>query len=272
MKCAADRFDFATVHGSDGPMIHATHIGTATLLLELDGVRLLTDPVFDAPGRTWGFGWGTRSTHLEAPAMSVQQLGALDAVLLSHDQHGDNLDESGRALLREVPTVVTTHAAAGRLGLSTARGLRPFESTTIGRYTVTATPARHGPACSLPIVGHVIGFLIEGGDLTAPIYISGDTVWFDGVAEVARRYQPGLAFLHLGSVKFPISGPLRYTFNAEEAVVAARAFPKALVVPVHYEGWTHFRQSRAEATRVFDDAGLTSRVQWLARGQRTSLP
>jgi L-ascorbate metabolism protein UlaG (beta-lactamase superfamily) len=251
--------------------VHATHIGTATLLLEIDGVRLLTDPVFDAPGRTYGFGWGTSSTHLEKPALDVSQLGALDAVLLSHDQHGDNLDDAGRALLPTVPKVVTTRAAFNRLGLKSAVGLLPFEQTKVGPLTITATPARHGPPGSLPIVGHVIGFIIEGGSLTSPIYISGDTVWFDGVAEVARRYRPGLAFLHLGGVRFPISGPLRYTFNAQEAVLAANALGSQQVVPLHYEGWTHFRQPRVEATAVFEQAGLGPRVKWLERGVRTAL-
>jgi L-ascorbate metabolism protein UlaG (beta-lactamase superfamily) len=251
-------------------MLRATHIGTATLLLELDGLRLLTDPVFDAPGETWNFGWGTRSTHVEAPALTAEQVGAVDAVLLSHDQHGDNLDHAGRRFLQGVPRIVTTQAAAKRLG-GTAHGLRPFESFTLGGYSITATPARHGPPGSLPIVGPVVGFVIEGPGLRAPIYISGDTVWFDGVAEVARRWRPGVAFLHLGGVRFPISGPLRYTFDAAGAVQAARAFSDALIVPVHYEGWTHFAQGRAEFEAAFTAAGLDGRVRWLRRGEAVEL-
>lgn len=93
-----------------------THIGTATMLLEVAGLRLLTDPVFDAPGRSYGFGFGTRSRHLEAPAVGVDALGTIDAVLLSHDQHADNFDDAGRAMLPKVPVVITTKAAAKRLG------------------------------------------------------------------------------------------------------------------------------------------------------------
>lgn len=250
--------------------IAVTHIGTATMLLEIEGVRLLTDPVFDPPGQRYGFGFGTRSTHLEAPALAVEQLGRIDAVLLSHDHHADNLDTAGRALLPTVPKVVTTRPGAKRLGLPGAVGLVDFATTTIGPLTITATPARHGPVGSLPIVGHVIGFLIEGPMLRAPIYISGDTVWFDGVAEVARRWQPGISFLHLGGVRFPISGPLRYTFDAAEAVRAARALGTGRVIPLHYEGWTHFRQPRAEAEELLARE-LGDRVQWLPRGERIEL-
>lgn len=251
--------------------MRVTHIGTATLLLELEGLRLLTDPVFDAPGEKWRFGFGTSSVHQETPALTAEQVGAVDAVLLSHDQHGDNLDHAGRAFAKRAPKVVTTVTASKRLGANTV-GLAPFEATTLGGYTITATPARHGPPGSLPIVGPVVGFMIEGPSLAAPVYISGDTVWFDGVAEVARRWKPGVAFLHLGCVKFGISGPLRCTFDASDAVRAGQAFSDALIVPVHYEGWTHFTQGRAEFEAAFTAARLASRVRWLPRGEAISLP
>ena len=50
------------------------------------------------------------------------------------------------------------------------------------------------------------------------MWISGDTVWFGGVREVARRIRVGTAILHLGGVRFGLTGPLRYTMNADEAV------------------------------------------------------
>ncbi len=248
----------------------ATHIGTATLLLEIGDVRLLTDPAFDPPGRTYSFGWGTRSTRTLGPALSADALGRIDAVLLSHDQHADNLDDAGRALLPGAGAIVTTRAAQKRLGLAHARGLSPFTSTEVGGVRITATPARHGPPGSLPIVGEVIGFLLESPLLAGPIYISGDTVWFDGVAEVARRFRVDTAFLHLGNVGFPISGPLRYTFDAQQAVTAATALGARQIVPVHYGGWTHFRQPRAQVEEVFSFAGLTQRTRWLAPGERAT--
>ncbi|NMO17875.1 MBL fold metallo-hydrolase [Pyxidicoccus fallax] len=249
----------------------ATHIGTATLLLEIGSLRLLTDPAFDPPGGSYGFGWGTRSRRTSGPALPVERLGRIDAVLLSHDQHGDNLDEAGRALLPQVPRLVTTHAAARRLAHPGVVGLRPFETTTLGDVRITATPARHGPPGSLPIVGHVVGFLLESEALPGPVYISGDTVWFDGVAEVARKYRVHTAFLHLGGVAFPITGPLRYTFNPREAVRTAEALAARRIVPVHYDGWTHFRQGPDAFRQAFSQAGLADRVTWLTPGERTPL-
>ena len=93
-----------------------THIGTATLLLEIGSIRLLTDPVFDPPGGSYSFGYGTGSKKLTAPAIGPEEIGKVDAVLLSHDHHEDNLDRAGRAFLSNARQVLTTVAGAKRLG------------------------------------------------------------------------------------------------------------------------------------------------------------
>ncbi|MCZ2830773.1 MBL fold metallo-hydrolase [Modestobacter sp. VKM Ac-2986] len=105
-----------------------THVGGPTLLVEVAGWRILTDPTFDPPGRRYRFGWGTGSRKVAGPALQPAELLPVDAVLLTHDHHADNLDDAGRALLPSVPVVVTTASGGRRLG---ARGLRPGESTVL---------------------------------------------------------------------------------------------------------------------------------------------
>jgi L-ascorbate metabolism protein UlaG (beta-lactamase superfamily) len=85
-----------------------THIGGPTALLEVGGWRLLTDPTFDPPGRRYRFGWGSSSRKLTGPAIAATDLGPIDAVLVGHDHHGDNLDAAGRALLPSADVVLTT--------------------------------------------------------------------------------------------------------------------------------------------------------------------
>ena len=79
--------------------VRITHIGGPTTLIEAAGWRLLTDPTFDPPGRRYRFGWGTSSRKVAGPAVAAADVGPVDAVLLTHDHHGDNLDDAGRALL-----------------------------------------------------------------------------------------------------------------------------------------------------------------------------
>jgi L-ascorbate metabolism protein UlaG (beta-lactamase superfamily) len=231
-----------------------THVGGPTVLLEVDGWRILTDPTFDPPGRRYDFGWGTASTKVTGPALSVEDVLPVDAVLLTHDHHADNLDDEGRALLARVPTVITTRAGAARLG-SVAVGLAPWETTRLdhpGRAAieVRATPCRHGPPLSRPIVGDVVGFaLTVAGEERGAIWFSGDTVWFRGLREVPRRVPVDVAVLHLGGVRFPVTGPLRYTMTARRALRLCRLIAPRVVVPVHCDGWSHFREDLPTARR-----------------------
>ena len=258
--------------------VRITHVGGPTALIEVGGWRLLTDPTFDPPGRSYRFGWGTGSRKLAGPAIAAADLGPIDAVLLSHDHHDDNLDPAGRALLPSAGVVVTTTSGAGRLGGAT-RGLENWATTRLeaeGRVPidVTATPCRHGPPGSHPIVGDVIGFALRWeGQKRGVLWISGDTVLYDGVREVATRLAVDTALLHLGGVQFPVSGPLRYTMTADDAVeLCGRVRPRT-AIPIHYEGWKHFRQGRAAIERTFAaaPAEFRERVRWLPIGVPTDI-
>ena len=103
--------------------LRLTHVGGPTVLIEVGGWRFLTDPTFDPPGRKYRFGWGTGSVKTAGPAVAAADIGRIDAVLLTHDHHDDNLDACGRALLPSAGVIVTTASGAKRLG-GHGRGLR----------------------------------------------------------------------------------------------------------------------------------------------------
>ncbi len=258
--------------------VELTHIGGPTVLIEVGGWRLLTDPTFDPAGGDYRFGWGTGSRKLAGPAIDAADIGPIDAVLLSHDHHDDNLDAAGRALLPAAGSVLTTVAGAKRLG-GNARGLAPWASTKLeatGRtpIEVTATPCRHGPPLSKPIVGDVVGFSLNWeGQEHGALWISGDTVLYDGVRQVAERLQVGTALLHLGGVRFPISGPLHYTLTARGAVELSQLIRPQTIVPIHYEGWKHFREGRDAIEQELAAAPeeIKKRIQWLPIGEATGL-
>ena len=258
--------------------VRLTHIGGPTVLIEVGGWRLLTDPTFDPAEGKYSFGWGTGSRKLAGPALGVEELGRIDAVLLSHDQHDDNLDQAGRAMLPSVGTVVTTAAGAKRLG-GNARGLAAWESTRLEApdkeaIEVTATPCRHGPPLSRPIVGEVAGFALRWeGQEHGVLWISGDTVLYDGLREVADRLEVDTALIHLGGVRFPVSGPLHYTMTAGQAVELCGLLGPRTVIPIHYEGWKHFRQGRTAIEAEFAAApeGFRRSVRWLPIGDSVDI-
>jgi len=243
-----------------------TYIGGPTALIEIAGIRFLTDPTFDDANTEYATGQYTL-TKVRGPAVSADDVGRIDAVLLSHDHHFDNLDRRGRDLLSRAGHVLTTETGAARL-TGNALGLKPWQSFQIqsadGRaVSVTATPARHGPATGDR--GPVIGFLIEE-EGEPSLYVSGDTVWYEGAAEVAKRARVGIALLFMGAAKVSVAGPSHLTMTASEAVEAARAFRDAVIVPLHFEDWKHFTETRADIEREFERNRLSSRLFWPRRG------
>ena len=255
--------------------LHITHIGGPTILIEVGEWRLLTDPTFDPPGRKYSFGWGTSSRKLAGPAIAATDLPPIDGILLTHDHHDDNLDQAGRALLPTAGVVITTTSGAGRLGGDT-RGLAPWQSTRLempGRPTleITATPCRHGPPLSHPIIGDVVGFALAWDTQQhGVLWISGDTVLYDEVRGIPNRLDVDIAILHLGGVQFPVTGPVRYTMTAKDAVELCELMRPGTAIPIHYEGWKHFRQGRDAIEREFAQAPehIHSSIRWLPLGTR----
>jgi L-ascorbate metabolism protein UlaG (beta-lactamase superfamily) len=249
-----------------------TLIGGPTALIEVDGFRILTDPTFDGPGQ-YSLPHVTL-TKTSGPAFAPHEIGAIDAVLLSHDQHADNLDHSGRAFLAQVPRVLTTVAGAARLN-GRAEGLAPWQNVELEKpnassVRVTAAPARHGPAGIEPLSGDVIGFILTfANEESRPIYITGDTVWYAGVAEVARRFGAGIVILFAGAAQ--TRGPFHLTMDSNDAIETAHAFADAVIVPVHCEGWKHFTQSGNDLAMAFKALGLESRLRLLKPGIATTI-
>jgi len=245
--------------------VTATYLGTATVLLRIGDLTVLTDPAFDPAGTEYPAARPLRRTA--GPALDAADLPPLDLVLLSHDQHADNLDLSGREVLAAAGAVFTTPEGAERLG-GDAEGLAPWDSkkVTVGTTTVhiTATPARHGPAGTEPVTGPVTGFVVEydGGTL----YISGDTVRHDALEEIGARFAIDTAFLHFGDAHFPSTGDRAFSLSAAEGADLARTLGARTVIPLHFESWEHFTEDPARITEAFAAPDLTGRLRRLTPG------
>lgn len=258
-------------------MMRLTHVGGPTVLVELDGWRILTDPTFDPPGRRYRFGWGTSSTKTVGPVITADELEQLDAVLLSHDHHADNLDDTGRALLPRVGVVVTTRAGKQRLrasNIADLRGLRPGDSTQLTAadkptLTIRATPCRHGPPLSRPIAGAVIGFALSLPDQSSTrLWMTGDTVLHGPLRHTARQLDIDVLLMHLGAVRFPQTGPLRYSMNSTDALRLLELANPRVAVPVHYEGWSHFSEPEKNLRATLASAARHPKtvLTWLRPG------
>jgi L-ascorbate metabolism protein UlaG (beta-lactamase superfamily) len=197
-----------------------TYVGHATVLLELAGLRLLTDPLLRER-------FMHVPRHPPVPDASVGE--DIDAVLISH-LHGDHLDPpSLRIIGREVPLVVPERGGptVRRRGFGSVTELAPGASTRFGPIQVTATTAIHD-ARRYKFGRHVpaLGYLIESPGLR--VYFAGDTDLFDEMEELAG----------VDVALLPVAGwGTRLGWghlDPERAAEAAAIIRPRIVIPIHW--------------------------------------
>lgn len=254
-----------------------THVGGPTVLIEYAGLRLLTDPTFDEPGeypRPAERGETAPAVVLRklvGPAIPAAGLGSIDAVLLSHDQHKDNLDETGAALLGSVPVVLSTAAAAERLAAVTmVTAVEPWQVHTLAGQTpvtVTVVPASHGPQGSEAVTGPVIGFVLQA-DGWPTVYVAGDNASVDVTMTIGRRIgHVDIAVLFVGAANVGRFGAEPMTMDAVAVVAAWQVLGRPVVVPVHHSDWEHFVEPIAVTESLAAERGMTPWLRLLARGE-----
>ncbi|MFV2119757.1 MBL fold metallo-hydrolase [Streptomyces sp. Act-28] len=241
-----------------------THVGGPTAILEIAGARILLDPTFDQPGK---YVSGLEKTL--APAFGPDRLGRIDAVLLSHDQHDDNLDDAGRELLKDVPVVLSTPGAHRRLG-DHVKGMESWSSeelrTSGGVIKVTAVPALHGPdGVDRGADGEVTGFVLSGEGVPTT-YISGDNASVEVAKQVGERVRREIgpldtAVLFAGAARTPAildNAPL--TLTSEGAAAVAKDLDPRRVVPLHTDSWNIYSEDLESLVKAFRDQGIAEKL------------
>lgn len=255
-----------------------THIDTACMLLEINGYKILTDPTLDRAGKIYYHGYGTFSRKTSDPVWNNGDLDGIDLVLLSHHQHKDNFDTNGKKLTSTVNTVISTKAASrampGTIGLNDWESMS-INTPKLSNLKITATPAQHRPSW-IPefLSGKVIGFVIEfDGQQNGVIYISGDTVFFGGIVEVAKRFPAiNIGIFHVGAVQFRyLTGFGQYTMDSKGLLKAVEVLNPKRVVPIHQKGWTHFKEKESDLMKILKrNLATRDRVSFLKAGEKTT--
>ncbi|MCT7661704.1 MBL fold metallo-hydrolase [Mycobacterium deserti] len=259
--------------------ITVTFIGNATTLISGGGVTLLTDPNFLHQGQHAYLGYGLLSKRLREPALDVDQLPPLDAVVLSH-MHGDHWDRvAQRRLDHSLPVLTTPHAAKRlvRRGFGHAHGLERWQSETISNgpttVTVTALPGRHAPAPVNRFLPPVMGSMIEFSDGSAQrlLYVSGDTLMVDELREIPVRFASiDVGVLHLGGTRLPFGRHLPFgltvTMDGRQGADVVELLDLPRMIPVHFDDYGVFASPLSDFVDEMTRRGLGDRVIRLDRG------
>lgn len=250
-------------------------VGTATVLLRYAGFTILTDPNFLHAGDPVYLGYGLTSERLTHPALDIEALPPVDFCILSH-YHGDHFDRIAEEKLSKALTIVTTNEAARALsgkGFTAPRALDTWKSVTLekdgARVKITSMPGRHGPPVVARLLPEVMGSLLEfqpgEGGTALRLYITGDTLVFDGLKEIPKKFpEIDLALFHLGGTR--IMGML-LTMDADQGVEAIRIIQPRQVIPIHYNDYTVFKSPLEDFKKAAADAGFEDRVIYLGHGQ-----
>jgi L-ascorbate metabolism protein UlaG (beta-lactamase superfamily) len=221
-------------------MARLEYVGHSTVLVELDGTRILTDPlVRDRVGYVLR----------DAPVPRLDHLRELDAILISH-AHADHLDIASLKRLDYRGPVVAPRGCAGmlvRAGLPEVIEMDAGERCTVSGTEIEAVPAdhdgrRHPLSKQLPALGYVL----HG---PARVYFAGDTDLFDGMSELAGRVDVALLPIWGWGPRLPVGH-----LNPESAARATALIGPAVVVPIHWG------TLRSVGTRADDDPSTPART------------
>lgn len=228
-------------------------IGHASFLVQLDGISLLIDPVLFA-----GIGPLASVRRNVAAAIDAGSLPRIDATLVSHN-HYDHLDLPS---VRAAGAPVVTGTGIGSIVRDAVPALHElgwWESTTIGAVRIHFVPSQHWSRRGLADANETLwgGFVVEGS--TARLYHSGDTAYFDGFAEIGRRF-PGIdaAMLPIGAYD-PEWFMSRQHMGPEDATRAFLDLGAATFVAMH---WGTFKLT----DEPLDEPPIRLAAAWAERG------
>ncbi|KAL7765776.1 hypothetical protein ACKLNR_003692 [Fusarium oxysporum f. sp. zingiberi] len=221
--------------------ITITHVTTATAIVDIGGAKFITDPIFDeAPqshdrSHVAGLKPGEFFLTLqEGPAISINQLPIIDCVLLSHEDHIDNLDETGCQLLIGRRVITTPDGAKNLSNHPGTCAIEPWQTLEFqlggDEWSITDIPCVYVPG------GQVTGFL-----------------------------------LHKKSFGTSPDGRQNITMGDEDAVRMMEILGADIIFPMHFESWTHFTQDRKALEEAFTSGGLEDKIKWLSSGKEVNV-
>ncbi|ELZ56549.1 MULTISPECIES: MBL fold metallo-hydrolase [Halorubrum] len=219
--------------------LDVTLVRNATVLATVGGTTFLVDPLFAEQGATPPIDDtpnDRRNPLVPMPDVDTSH----DAVIVTH-RHPDHWDEPARETLDDDVPLFCQPEEADAFVDEGFTDVRPVEETaSFDGVTLRRTPGRHGHGELAERMGPVSGFVLDGDET---LYVAGDTVWYEPVAETLAEFDPDAVLLNGGAARFNQGEPI--TMGVDD-VAAVREATDATVAVVHMEAINHCLLSREE--------------------------
>ncbi|EKM52465.1 uncharacterized protein PHACADRAFT_260891 [Phanerochaete carnosa HHB-10118-sp] len=258
-------------------------VGNATCVIEVNGIRFMTDPNFLHQGDHVHLAPGVTAHRVKDPAFDYKNCPAVDFILLSH-LHADHFDDLvAEHIRRSLPIVSTPHACTdlNKRGHSVLYPLDTWQSVRVikgaDELTITSMPGKHtvgilGAVNSVvhmipPVMGSLVAFKKADEEKDYNLYISGDTLYYDELQEIHERYPHiNLALVHLGGTTLPVI-QVMVTMDASQGIKLICALQPDQVIPIHIDDYDAFKSPLSDFVKEVEKAGWTNRVIYLNRGE-----
>ncbi|MGD7024228.1 MBL fold metallo-hydrolase [Rossellomorea vietnamensis] len=232
-----------------------TWIGHSTFLVQLDGLNILTDPVW---ARRMGAG-----KRLTSPGIDLMEMPEIDIVLISHG-HYDHLDFATIKKLKGDPIFYVPHglrSAFLRRGYKNVIEANWWDSFDEQGVTMHFVPAQHWTKRTITDTNtsHWGGWVLNPGTSGKSIYFVGDTGYFRGFKDIAEKLSPQIILMPIGAYE-PEWFMRDSHINPEDAVKAFAEMNGELFIPMHYGAY-----------RLADDTGPEARERLLAEWERKNM-
>jgi L-ascorbate metabolism protein UlaG (beta-lactamase superfamily) len=250
-------------------------IGNATTLIRFCGLTILTDPAFLHKGEHVFLGHGIWARREVEPACQIADLPPIDLVVLSH-YHGDHFDDVAAQELDKTLPIVSTADAVDKLsalGFEQGYPLGTWDSLVVHKgdatLKITAMPGKHATdeavnELLMPVNGHMLEFS-RNSDHLYRLYITGDTMLFDSLEDIPRRYPDiDLGLIHTGGTTFLVTV---VTMTGEQAVKAVEITKPRTAIPIHYNDFSVFLSGLDDFKKAAQNSTAGTEFVYLAHGE-----
>lgn len=216
-------------------------IRSATMQFQYGGQKFITDPYLAEKLSLPSYRGVSKNPMVDLPIPASEVIAGFDTVIVSH-RHSDHFDKTAKNLL---PKKVNFFCQPCDQAATEAEGFQnviAIESCILWHgIKITRVPGQHGSGGVLSDMGTVSGFVFEHGN-EPTVYWMGDTIWYEGAADVIRRFKPDIIITHSSGAVWDDN--ILIVMDAAQTIAVCKAAPNSTVVAVHMESLDHATTSR----------------------------